>query len=257
MRKLYCTVILLLSLLPRQIAAAEYTEQFTGASGDPVSGWTTFGTDDTFSASSFKYDITGTSGKVADLTGANEDHGAYFNTIDSLAYSTLELLVKFKINVFPVGGTMLGPVLGMSWDTGCNLGITVGISDTDVSLHEWRGYDVDLEACADRFADSGVKTAGFLSDDTWYISRIRVDSTTAKLKTWKPDTQSEPVSWDISYTLTVARPVGHTGIIIDPLTDLSKFMTVDWFVATTAGETATNPDDVAPPASGRRVMVVN
>jgi hypothetical protein len=227
-----------------------FLEQFSGASGNTVAGWTTFGPVDTFNESSFKYGADNNSAVIADCAQQNQDHGASFDILDSFELGTLELLVKFKFSG-PATGTMVGPVANMNWDefgSYYNFGWTVSIINSlgneTYSLIEWNGYDRNTE---DRWETVGTasanQVAGFVAANTWYIARLRLTDTTGKLKVWRPDLGAEPAAWGVEVTHTRSdHGQGFTGVLLDPTSDTSRTQTIDWFAASIDGSTVVNPD---------------
>lgn len=244
---------LVLAMLCSPAFGSETTEQFTGTSGNAVTGWTVTPTVATFAAPTFKYGASSTA-TVGNMALQNFDHGATMDSVNGTA-NTIELLSKFKPSGWDAGGNMVGPFALFSWVEDlpgqyCNHGMTMSVQDGSITIHEWYGLN-ELDEC-ERVTYSSPKDAGFAVTDTWYIARLRISGTAKKLKVWRPDLESEPFNWEVdvdsgwSYT-------GNSGIMMDPTNNLSATLTIDWFVAATDGDTATNPDGES---SARRTMVI-
>lgn len=239
-------------------SAAIVTEQFTGTDGNAVSGWTLTPNIATWSTAEFKYRV-GSIARIEGMVATNQDQGA---SLDSLSPGNVEILVKFRPNNWLSTGNMVGPFFGFSWQTGiitsadCGFGVTVSITDTAVEIHNWPGMNPDAleqsDECFPRVPNIGAKSSDFAVTGTWYIARLRIVEPVAQLKVWRPDTESEPGSWDVAANIGSGHS-GITGVMMDPTNDLSATLDVDWFVVATAGETATNPDA---PVASRRVVVV-
>lgn len=243
-------IVLLLSLTPAY--GAEILEQFTGTAGVNVSGWTLTSDIATWDTPTFKYQAGGVA-EVAGMVQVNDDHGATMDSING-GSGTIELLTKFKPSGWSAGGNMIGPFAFFSWVEDapgmvCNHGITISVQDGSITIHEWTGLNIWDECGRDTYSAS--KDAGFAVTDTWYIARLRISGTSKMLKVWRPDVESEPVNWEINTSAGMSYS-GDSGIMLDPTNNLSATMTVDWFVAATAGDTASNPDGAAPT---RRVLI--
>jgi len=248
-----------LALVAASAFGAVHTEQFNGTPGDNVAGWTMVSPVHFFANSTFKYEA-GSTAKLT-TTAPWADHAFTVDALDGYDYvasGALEVLVKFQIHL-PDTGTnaahMAGPLVSMSWEEGCNLGVMTGVWDSVAATVEWKGFDYSEEvlACAASSGFTSTKASGFLASDVWYIYRVRVSDGQLRLKAWRPDRQQESAYWDFTVSMDRSIP-GRTGVLLDPNGDTSRYMLVDWFVYATNGDHAISPD--GEPSFARRVAVV-